>query len=482
MLSNPRFSSVDLLWVALVLFIVLAVAILLPIYPNDYWWYVRIGGDTVRAGAIPRVDALSSTQAGQPVVYHAWLAAVAFWKLHAVGGPAATALARGLLLGAFTLWIWLACREAGAGPQLAGGLALLAALAGSGNWVVRPQLFAYPLFGVSLWVLWRWQQGKPGPLWLLPLAALFWVNLHGSFVLPFLLAGAALVGGGGDRRRLAYALAGMVLASLANPRGLGAWEYALSLWSNPAVRQFSSEWQPPANAGWQASLFFGWLLAFPLLAARSPRRLALTHWLWFLGLGWMALSSVRNGIWFLAALAPLSAWLAAPLLEARPASTPARVRPALNGLLGLSLLLLPLAGLPGARERWWQAPPPTLSASTPVAAAAWLAERPELPGPLWAEIGFASYLEYALPERPVWIDTRFEVYPVAQWERYQAISEAAPNWQAELEAAGIVLVMASAETQPRLLEALQGSRLWCERYRDAAAAIFSRRSAGRECP
>ena len=71
-------ASTDRLWISLVLFVVLSIAFLLPILPNDYWWHVRIGQDTIRTGSIPTVDALSYTQAGRPVVYHSWLSAVIF--------------------------------------------------------------------------------------------------------------------------------------------------------------------------------------------------------------------------------------------------------------------------------------------------------------------------------------------------------------------------------------------------------------------
>ena len=80
------------------------------------------------------------------------------------------------------------------------------------------------------------------------------------------------------------------------------------------------------------------------------------------------------------------------------------------------------------REKWWEQSPPATE-NTPIAATEWLAARPDLPGPLWSEIGFSSYLEFALPQRPTWIDTRFEVFPVEQWQAYKDITTARYNWQ-----------------------------------------------------
>jgi hypothetical protein len=436
-----------------------------------------LGSEIASSGSIPTIDTISSTQAGEPFVLHAWLAAWIFWGLYVLGGTAATVLAAGIAIATFYLFTWLTCRAAGANPWLASGLTLLAALAGSNNWVVRPQLFAYPLFGIVLYSLCRWQEGDDRGMWLLPAAGLLWVNLHGSFPLLFILGGIALIAGAGDRRKLATVIALSFAATLANPRHMGAWSYAFDLFRNPAVYQFSREWRPPENSGWQAAIFFGWLLLFPLLVAGSPRKLAWPYRLWYLGLGWMALSSVRNEVWFLAVIAPLTASLISPWLRGRFTRPDQPVRPVLNILVGLSLLLLPVAGLPGIRERWWPAAPPALSPATPVDAVNWLRAHPELSCPIWTEPGFASYLAFALPERTVWIDTRFELYPVKQWERYLAISQADPGWERLLDAEKVGMVLVNTVEQPRLLTSLQLSPGWCERYRDPAAAIFSK-----DCP
>jgi len=141
--------------------------------------------------------------------------------------------------------------------------------------------------------------------------------------------------------------------------------------------------------------------------------------------------------------------------------------------MGAVLLLLPLALLPEVREKWWkQAPPATIN--TPIAATEWLAARPNLPGPLWSEIGFSSYLEFVLPQRPTWIDTRFEVFPVDQWQAYKNISAGRFNWNELLGEAGVNLLMVSAQNQAALLEALQAAPGWCQVYGDPIASIYER--------
>jgi hypothetical protein len=50
MIPERRFDSRNLLWIGLMAFIILVIAFLLPIYPNDFWWYLRIGKEILRPG------------------------------------------------------------------------------------------------------------------------------------------------------------------------------------------------------------------------------------------------------------------------------------------------------------------------------------------------------------------------------------------------------------------------------------------------
>ncbi len=480
-LENPL-NSYDLLWLGLLLLVLLGLAFLLPVTPNDYWWYVRIGRDTLLDGAIQRVDTLSYTRAQQPVVYHSWLSAVVFWLVYNAGGISLTVLLRGLVVGLAYGLSWAHVRLAGAGTKLAALLVVLAALSASSNWMVRPQLLTYPLFALSLLLVWRWDRGDNRAAWLLPLASLLWVNLHGSFAMLFLLAGAGLVFGQGDRRKLLAPLALALLATLANPRGWQVWQYLVASLTVPSSQVFSVEWRPPVNDNWQNGIFFLWMLIFAPVAAVSRQKLSRLEWAWFLGFGALGFWGLRYVVWALFVLVPLTGKLLAGW-GARWLDRPVEARtPALNGLLALAFVLLSTAFLPGVREKWWQEAPPALSSNTPVEATAWLAQHPHLPGPLWADLDFSSYLTYALESRQVWIDTRFEVYPVEQWERYIRIAEAAPDWQALLDEEGVDLLFLSPDRQPRLVLALENTSGWCQVYRDEQALITYRLAPGDGCP
>jgi len=523
-----RSDTAAIVWLGLVLLIALSIAFLLPVTPQDYWWYLRVGHDTLVSGAVPRLETMTFTRTGTPVDYQSWGAALLFWLIYRLGGLSLTVLLRGVLLAATYTLVWAAARRAGAGRLGASLILLVAVLTSSNNWSIRPQLLAYPLFALALFILYKWQNGEKQlntiprkstavqaatkeyeveiarekapfsrtwhfmpfvlkdffheidgqkSVYWLPLLSLVWVNLHGSFVMLILLAGAALVFGRGDRRCLGLAFTGVLLATLANPRGFGAWGYVFNSLTVASSQLFSAEWLPPINTGWQMNIFFVWLLGFPLLVTLSPRKLDRLEWTWFLGFGFLALWGERYVIWFVFILVVLTAGRLADWEKKYFARSKLNL-PAFNLALSLLFVLLPLACLPGLREKWWKQSPPATE-NTPMAATNWLAAHPDLPGPLWSEIGFSSYLEFELPQRPTWIDTRFEVFPVEQWQAYKDISEARYDWKSLLDATGVKLLMVSTQNQPALLSALAASPTWCQRYRDDMAVIYQHCGSGK---
>jgi hypothetical protein len=93
---------------------------------------------------------------------------------------------------------------------------------------------------------------------------------------------------------------------------------------------------------------------------------------------------------------------------------------------------------------------------------------------LWNDFAFGSYLAFALPSRPTWLDSRFFVFPPEQMEEYQQISHASAEWDVLLEREGVNLLLLSLASQPKLVENVEASDRWCEQYRDKYAVIFSR--------
>jgi hypothetical protein len=476
-------NSYQWLWLSLALMVILFIAFLLPLVPNDYWWYVRLGNDILRTGSVPTVDTYSFTRFGQPVVYQSWLSAFLFGLVYEGGGIPLTFLLRAVLLVVTYTLLWKAAINVGAGSKLATVLVLLSALAGSNNWSHRPQLFVYGLFVWTLLLLWNWHQGKDKGIWWLVLVSLLWANLHGSFVLLFVLALGMLLFGEGNRKKLLIVLIFAGAVTLINPRRLTLWTSVLETFLAQGSRNMSVEWAPPVNTGWQMGIFFLWLLVFAPLAALSPRRLPAFGWVWYLSFGWLALSGMRYVVWFLFILVPLTAFLLKDWSERWLDRPVALGRPVMNVTLGLFFLLLPLVAMPGVRKVWWKDAPPALSSGTPVGAIEWLSQHETLPGEMWSDIHLASYQIYALPSRLVWIDTRIQVvYPPALFDEYLAIATASPNWQELLEKYDINLLLLSPVSQSRLIVTLNSKPEWCKLYEDGVALVYARGQEDGVCP
>ena len=165
-MKSSASRSYDLLWLSLAILPLVTLSFLFSIHAQDYWWYLRIGHDTLLQGGVPTVDTISWTQAGHPVVYQPWLAAVLFWLSYHLGGAPLTYLLRGILLAVTFSVLWILARQA-SGPRLATILILVMGISSSNNWQLRPQLFAYPLFALCLYSLYQWQNGNDKTLWIL---------------------------------------------------------------------------------------------------------------------------------------------------------------------------------------------------------------------------------------------------------------------------------------------------------------------------
>ncbi len=500
-MNSRAYRSYDLLWLSIALLPLLGLSFMLTVPAQDYWWYLRLGKDILEHAAIPLVDTMGYSRAGEPIFYQQWLSGIIFYLVYQTGNAPLTFLLRAVLIGITYASIWYMMRSY-VGARTATILLILLGLSSSSNWVMRPQLFAYPLFVLCLFSVFEWQKGNNRFLFFFPLSTFLWANLHGSFVLPFLIAGAALVFGSDEneltaktakdakknlflsvlgalsgskkRQGMFVTILAMFVASLLNPHGFGVWQYLVFILNNPSDYLFSVEWRPPTNEGWQMNIFFAWILAFPLVASFSKQKLSWLEWIFVLGFGWLALSGVRYVIWFMFLLAIFTAKFVSEWTSTYIDKPIEKINPRTNIAIAVMLLLLSLVFMPGVRDSWWEGAPELYELSTtPVDAVEFLKTREDLPGPLWNDYAFGSYLEFTLPSRPTWMDTRMYSFPQTMWEEYVRVTNG-EGWQKMFDREGINLLLLSQAAQPNLIQAVSESPNWCEEYKDDHAVIFSR--------
>jgi hypothetical protein len=322
----------------------------------------------------------------------------------------------------------------------------------------------------------------------------FWVNVHGSFVLGLAIALAYLVGTGlasvlGEgqlgRARLKWvgaAGASTLVATLVNPQGIGIFAYVRDLTGNQAVRAFTGEWQPPTPATPLGMLLGLSVLGLMLVLARRRERPRISEMLVLAGMLWLAWSAARNVLWYGIVVAPLFGEGLAQMRRRAVAERVERHLPwpglGLAALIGVGLVLVQpwtvqSLTLPGAfGDRTLPPPaPPLLTTETPIAATTYLRTHPG--GRLFAEMGYASYVIWAVPGQQTFVDPRMELFPSTVWADYGAMS----SGDGAIELAdryGIDRILLSTLTQPGLSAALRASSRWALEYEDEAAQVWRR--------
>ena len=105
-------------------------------------------------------------------------------------------------------------------------------------------------------------------------------------------------------------------------------------------------------------------------------------------------------------------------------------------------------------------------------AVSWLVDQGR-PATLFHEVGYGSYLIWATPEYPVFVDTRVELYDEEHWKAYVQITQARHGWESTLADFGVDTLMLSQELQLPLIEAAQASPNWQTQYSDQETVILT---------
>ncbi len=258
-------------------------------------WHIRTGQLILSSHAIPRVDPFSSTMSGHPWFAWEWLYDVLAGWLDTVAGLNGVVFFTALIIAlTFSLTFRLLLQR-GTNLLVALALVLLAMSAGMIHFLARPHVVSW-LFTV-LWFCVlesseRNADGRQSSLWLLPLLMIFWVNVHGGFLLGFILLGIYWVSESWqwftlkeDRlddvlqkirarnRARDLALIGIIsaLATLANPYGWRLHVHIYHYLSNRFLMDHIDEFQSPNFHG-AAQKCFAVLLLLALIALAVRRR------------------------------------------------------------------------------------------------------------------------------------------------------------------------------------------------------------------
>jgi hypothetical protein len=528
--ADSRWPSIGELWVFLAVALPALASLLVPMPAVDLAYQLRAGGEILAGSGIPTVSAWTFTVSDTPWLDQQWgaqviLAAVyqaAGWTGLAVLRAALVGLTFGLVLAAVrSRWSHASIRAGGSAIASSSRTATLIVL---GSFAVaapalalRPQLFGIALFAATLLILVE-RSAHPRRLWLVPVFAAAWANLHGSFPLVIVLVGLAWVdevallrepaSAGQTPRRLparllgstGLALVGAVsaLATLVNPFGIDAWRYIANLARNPEVTGLVSEWRPPTPFEPAGAVFFVSLaivigvLAFRFRSDRGrPPARFFAPMLSVLVFGALALVTGRGLAWW-AIVAPVAMVAlqpglkladvrvpGAPILRARTAREASAIegrRSPLTAVIVVTLFVAAIALLPIWRPVGQAGVPAGVLSHAPQGLGAAL-DRISFGrwgGNVWAPQAWGSWFEFIAPAHQVAVDSRIELFPPEVWAEVEQVATASGDWKEILEKYRVNVVVVAAD-QAALWQGLADDLAWRRAYYDNDGTVWVRR-------
>jgi hypothetical protein len=459
--------------------------------------HIRVGRFILENVDIPRVDIFSHTMRGREFIPFEWLSEVIFAGAHALAGMAGVAILTAVLFAASVGLVYLTIHRAGVPSPVAFGFGFLGLVLLSVHLHPRPHMFTTLLVAVFNLVLLEVQGGGARKaLLLLPPLMAAWVNLHGGFLVGFILLGVFVADSairwirrpdaGADRSLLIWLLGTLVAClavSLLNPAGWELWPHTTGYLRETYLVDFTQEYKSPDFHDALLKSFLLTLMAGTFVLGLLRSRidlLGLSLWVLFAA---FALHSTRNIPLFAVVCVPwLASWTCELLGQDAGSSGPAagfwrwtasmqRVDEMIHGwpfALAGFLVLTQVALRPDTRARF------AFSRDVfPVAAVTQLQESGFVPpGPVYNEFIWGGYLLYAWPEIPVYIDGQTDFYGEDLTREYRDIRFIQPGWRERLQERGVRWVMVPPEAP--LAGALEFLPDWKLLYADATAVVWLR--------
>jgi hypothetical protein len=457
----------------------------LCVIDNDIWWHLKVGDWIVEHIAVPHTGILSRTAAARPWVAYSWgyevLMSFAYrWfgligiGLYGVALTIAVAYAVYWMLRSIAGRFWIAL--------------IVAAVTCSAflfNGMPRPVFFSMVLFCVTLTLLFEAnREGRVERLYWLPMAFFLWANLHIQFIYGLFLVGLLLATTAVQwlARRwsiaptfllpatlpalpLAGVFAACVLAACIGPNlyhpYVAVYEYSKAKFAYRVI----IELQPLSFRGYShyAELM---LAGFGFLAVGWRKKIDLFKLTMLTVCTVVAFRTMRDA-WFIAIPA-------AACIVDFPAPQEERERrenwmenAAVAGIVAVLLLLVApntdftTRGLDRA-----------ISSEYPVNAVNFLRRNPQ-PGPIYNNLGWGGFLMWYMPDYPVAIDGRNDLYGDELDETFYATQNADTGYDRDpyLDESGVVLLDAGLP----LAKILTIDPRFKLIYQDAQSVVYARR-------
>lgn len=492
-------KNLENLMFGVTLLLVFIIAIRVPL-DSDMWWHLRAGKYTLETGKPLLSDLFSFSRQGDVWINHSWLGEVilywfyknaGFWGLGLVVALTATAtmaILYRIIRGSAIFKAWFV---------------ILAAIISSFVWSPRPQIFSQLMFTILLGIVLKYRNQSDNRVigWVFALFVL-WSNLHGGYGLGILLLIFLFAGeffqtfflnshqSQEDLQKLKKFFIWILMAGagvVINPNGLNTLIIPFKTVRVQVLQTLIDEWASPDfhQLSMQPFVLLLFLVLFSFaLTKKRPSGFELFG---FLGFAYLALVAKRN----FAPFAVFSALVVANHLpeilteigdnlkqlwvdrfgkkNIRQSTPPPSFRRAVNfmfvGVLGLTAVL-----------KWFYVTHPTIvnayeSQFFPQRAVAYLREKGIPPGNMLNSYGWGGYLIWYLPETPVFVDGRTDLFGDEILTEWLKIVNADDHWEELVEKWELnwFLIEPQLPVVQRLIE-----NGWREYYRDEVSVVIIR--------
>ena len=445
---------------------------------TDIWWHLRDAQYVLRTGHFPNFDSYSFTAAGAPWIDHEWLSELFYYGAYHAFGLRGVFLLFTFLLSVMAVTVFcLALRYSG-NPYAAAITTLAGGMLATVGFSPRAQLFGWLCFLGIYAILLRFRARQPAPLWLIPILFCLWINFHGGWLFGMLIYGI-LVGCGlirhdigllaaapwtpAELRRLIITGAASVAALMVNPFGyrLLLFPYDIAF-RQPLMAARVEEWLSVDFNDPRGKLVAIMLagVAYLAIAGRKRWRIddaVLTAFTLYLGL---------THIRFLMLAGIVLPPILAPQFGRFGSYDPRHERRLLNAAFVAALAAICAWGFPSEPELQSR-----IAAAFPVDAVEFLKAHPQ-PGHLFNAYDVGGYLEWNLPQVPVFIDPRTDIFQYrGVLPDYLAIT-GVRNTQELLDRYGVTYILFPKNTG--LAYFLANNGRWERLYEGSDSLVFRR--------
>ena len=476
-------SAVDLVFIVLVLS--LGLSRLAPRLLGDggIGWHIRNGELILHSHAVTRTDPFSASVGGQAWYAWEWLYDMAIAAIHAHMGLSGVVMVTALLIALIFSLVMRLTISLGASLPISAIFIALAVGASSIHFFARPHVLSWLFTAVWFWILNAadTEAACIRRLYWLPALMLLWVNLHGGFVLGFILIAIYLVDAivrSNLHAIKTLGVAGLLClgASFVNPYGYQLHLHVYRYLTDKFLMDHIDEFQSPNFHGIPQQCFAVLLLVGIFAVGVRCEKLRVAHLLMLLFAAYSGLFASRN----LPVSSILITLITAPILSRtipqwfgqrwnfffeRMTSMERRLSGHIWPVAVSAILILACWSGRTPRVTFEAKRFPTLGTDYVV--------EHDIADPIFCPDYWGGYLIYRLyPNNKVVIDDRHDLYGDEFLKEYLKTIRVEPAWSDFLDMRKVRWAL--VPTGSSLANMLQQTSHWTVRSQDETGALFER--------